>query len=610
MEFSFSMDATPRVAIDANAPLFASVVGIAADLGGSECVFRTPDGQTHVMTHQVLQAMDCCRAFLTLAEHTQAVRQVIPSAPAEGITRVLESLVARRLLISEQDFIAALQTQAATAADAPLQLLIRAGERGEGAAPLLQSLAAAGDWRERVTQLTLLSATANATVRAQQQAQLDALSTQTGARTRLIDAVELQARLKRLAGKDPQLLQALDALVASGSTATPGQAFNLALPLLAGQRSLLLDEHARWPLRRHPEFRRGIELRPVDRVAARFFNTHADALNAGTAEVQGEYLSEHDLACGATLGSLFAPERSSAWKAGDLRGVALSEFLTDAGATTIIGTLTGARGAPRSLRGEDLFVLDAQSRAAFNGDRERYLAQLQRAQLWTGTRRAALTRHSADLPLTLDARQFMPFALPFGGGAGSGLAAMLRIARPEAVLLHLPDAIGYADSGRIAAGDIGKQAVTPDFDRFAADYLTARVGDIRAQSGALRLQTAAALLQDLAESSPPALTAFALEYLQFARSDLISQLQRAAEEAGADAPLHWLADLRSIVTVNGRALVQADVPQLGGEPVSDAAGFATRLREQLQQAAGAMQAWPILWDRIQDEAASSKGGWV
>ncbi len=599
MEFNFSMDATPRVAVNAGAPLFASVVGVASDLGGGECVFRTTDGQTHVMTHQVLQAMDHCRSFLSLSEHVQAVRQVIPSAPAEGIARVLDSLVTRRLLISEQDFIGAMQAQTERASDAPLQMLIRAADRSEGVLRLLQSLAAASDWQEHIGQITLLSGATTSGVRAQLQASLESLGQASGRRVRMIDVGDCQARLRRVAGTDAQLLKSLEPLLGAKSPLSAGQSFNLAMTVIVGGRGLILDEHVQWPLQRHAEFRRGLELRPVDQVSARFSAAVGDAGAEGL-------LREHDLACGASLGNLLGSDRSSAWKLGDLRGVSLSEFLTDSGDCRIIGTIAGARGGLRSMSVEDLFLLDAESRHSFSADRERYLAQLQRANVWTGTRRAALTRRSSDLPFTLDASGFLPFALPGGGSAGSAFSGMLSMVRPNATLLQLPDAIGYDDGGRGAA-EIGKQPLTPDFDRFVTDFLVTRTPDIRAGSAVARMHTAAAMLRDLAEAGQADLTTFSAEYLQYTRSDLIGRLQRAAEEAGADAPVHWLADLRAIVTANGRALVQSQLPQLLGDTDADTETFASRLAQRLQQIADVMEAWPILWDRLQDEASSAKG---
>jgi hypothetical protein len=563
MEFSFSMDATPRVAIDTNAPLYASVPGSATDLGSGECVLRTLDGETHAMTIQVLQALDRCRPFLTLAEHAQAVRQVIPSAPPEGIARVLDSLIARRLLVSEKDFVAKLQTQAATAA--PLHLVIRCGDRAEGAVRLLQSLGEQRDWRDRIGTVTLLSAATQADVRAAQQAALDGFAAAADRRAGLVAAADLRATLRKSLAGDGAVL---DPLFATSAAIGSAQSFNLALPLLAGRRVLLLDDESVWPLRRHAEYRRGIELRGVDRTDARFHGSLAEALAAGGADPGSELLREHDLACGAPLGSLLAVERESGWRAGDLRGIGIADIHGARGDADIVATLSGRRGALRALAVEDFYTLDGESSASFGSDRERYLAQLQRAWLWNGSRRAALANVAHDWPLTIDARGFLPFALPGGNAAAQSFTALLRLARPQSLLLHRPDAIGQAEAGALAQ----------------------------------RLQTAAALLDDLAASTPAALADFASEYLQFVRGDLVHRLQRATEEAGADAPVHWLADLRAIVTVNGRALVQPGAPRLDGDG-GEGERFAPWLAERLRATSAAMRAWPALWDRLVDMAA-------
>ncbi len=600
MEFNYSMDASPRLQIDPNAPLFASVMGSAADLGGGECVFRTRDGNTHVMTHQVLQALDRCRSFLSIAEHTQSVREILPKVPADGIRRVLESLIARRLLISEADFISDLRGEAVSSSSAPMQMVIRAGSRIDAAQRLLNSLLAATDWHRRVDRIVLLNETSNASVRAALQPALQSLATASGCSVRLVDASEQRDRLRRLAGKESHLQAALSTLF-GGDNASVGQRFNLALSLCIGRRALLLDEHMQWPLHRHPEFRRGLELRAVDQVAARFHPTVVDAIAAGSNNPDDALFDEHAEICGADLGAMFANERAGNWRHGDLRGKSLSDFIAEKGTAPVLATYTGSRGYRRGLDVEDQFLLDAQSRQSFNHDRDAYLRQLGQGSVWTGVRQTSLTSRAAMFPLTLDARQPLPFAMPFGASAGAALGNMLRVFRPDAVAVQVPDAIAIAEPLASTSSEIGKRARTPELDAFIADYLGGRLHDIHANAPAARALTAAALLRDLAASADSTLAAYISEYVQFVRSELIGKLQRAAEEAGKDAPLHWLADLRAIVTINGRALIDANAARLAG-----AAEDIAVLRAQLLQVADALTAWPALWDRIRDDAASAQ----
>src|SRR5438128_1830738 len=86
--------ATPK--IDPNAPTFASEDGLVASLSSQECVFQVRrSGETHVMTFQVLQAMDQCREFRTLDEHAARIQSSIPALASkrEDVRRVLDSLV-------------------------------------------------------------------------------------------------------------------------------------------------------------------------------------------------------------------------------------------------------------------------------------------------------------------------------------------------------------------------------------------------------------------------------------------------------------------------------------------------------------------------------------
>ena len=104
-----TMSATaPASRVDPDAPLFASEDGVVASLSNNECIFQMRrTGDTHVMTYQVLQALDQCREFRPLDEHITRIQTTIQGLPAqrEGVQRVLESLAQRGLLVSDADFL-------------------------------------------------------------------------------------------------------------------------------------------------------------------------------------------------------------------------------------------------------------------------------------------------------------------------------------------------------------------------------------------------------------------------------------------------------------------------------------------------------------------------
>src|SRR3954451_17957683 len=64
--------------LDPDAPLFASEDGLVASLSAQECIFQIKrSGDTHVMTFQVLQALDQCREFRSLDEHSARIESTI-----------------------------------------------------------------------------------------------------------------------------------------------------------------------------------------------------------------------------------------------------------------------------------------------------------------------------------------------------------------------------------------------------------------------------------------------------------------------------------------------------------------------------------------------------
>ena len=60
--------------VDPAAPLYASEDGVVASLSNNECIFQVKrSGETHVMTFQVLQALDQVREFRSLDEHVSRI---------------------------------------------------------------------------------------------------------------------------------------------------------------------------------------------------------------------------------------------------------------------------------------------------------------------------------------------------------------------------------------------------------------------------------------------------------------------------------------------------------------------------------------------------------
>jgi hypothetical protein len=143
-QFNYGAQPAPPVPlrIDPSAPLFASEDGMVASLSSHECIFvakRT--GEPHVMTFQVLQALDQCREFRTLDEHIARIQSTISglTGKRDEIKRVLDSLAQRELLVSDQQFFERVRSAPATPPKMRA-VFIRACDRPAQIEQLLRSL--------------------------------------------------------------------------------------------------------------------------------------------------------------------------------------------------------------------------------------------------------------------------------------------------------------------------------------------------------------------------------------------------------------------------------------------------------------------------------------
>lgn len=596
MDFNFSMDLSPRPATDPNAPLYASLPGVMAHLGGGECMLRGTDGESHVMTVQVLQALDQCRSFAPLAEHVATVQSSLPKVPAEGIRRVLEGLLARRLLLVETDFVAGLaRSTAGPQANATLRVLI---DGGADPAAWFDALAI-GAAAPRL-------AAAEGVWLAESAAPVAAAAAR-GMRLRAIDPTAAVAAIQRRLALPADQRSLLAELIGGGRASSPAQAFNLRLLIACGGRALHLGGRQSPPIHRHPAFRRGLELRPHAEYPLRFFADDDAASQAGQAD-DGALMAWQLDALGASVGDLLHIKGDSAWQPGDLRGVAIGELPPRIEQARVVATEFGVRGIAESGDREPWFLIDPESRVQLTQDRERYLDFLERGRVWTGARRATLVQRSEREPMALDARGLLGYAPVAGRDHALGFSLLTRLADPGAQVLRVPVAT-LASGPAPATLPIGKTARQPSLTQFVADFLDSRLTDIHANAPDARMHTGSALLDDLAGARDAQLIEFTAEYLQFVRSSWIGALQRIDELAGAAAPIHWRADLRAIVTANGKALVASGLPLLADLPAVDsAAALASSLRAALRHEAEHMRLWPLVWQRAA-ECASADPRW-
>ena len=582
-------------------PMFASVDGRVASLSNSECIFQARDGgELHVMTHQVLQALDQCREFRTLDEHVARVASVIPGLAGQGeaVRRVLGGLIERGVMRSDQQFLDGLVASGSRASLPLRALVIRACDRPAQVRALLDSLQAHQARFDRRDSVLLVDDSRNADHQREHQQLLAQHGAATGAPVRWIGPAQARAVSERLAKARPDAAAVLPGLLqqdAAQSGFGGGRGYNLALLLTAGAALGLIDDDYLLPFHRASVARDGFEPMAWTPFAARFPD------NAEAAMAHGELLDEDGLAMqhellGSPLAAVLGdPSGRYRLQRELLRGHSLARLSHLRADARIIATFTGSRGASFTSDSAWLYQLPADSRNDFWADRDRYLRNIEADAVEFAPARLVAREFGLFTPFMLDNSQLLPCTSVQGRGEDGLFGVVGNYMHPASLSLHLPITIGHRQEAARGRFERATQALTPGFNRFLRDWVRNQAVPARAGDPAARLELLAAQMEDLARASVTHRVEVLDEYLRYVRADLIEQLQQQLL-AEPKAPVYWAADVRSIVEANGRALLAGAAPRLDEWPQDiDAAGCAQRLAERCQSLADAYRHWPALW---------------
>jgi len=600
-QFNYPAPGTaPVLKPDPNAPVYAAEDGRVASLSSQECIFLVKrSGEPHVMTFQVLQALDLCREFRTLDEHVARIQSTIAglSGKRDDIRRVLEGLVQRKLLLSDAGFIERLR-QAPERTPAPLRgVFIRACDRPEQLANLLRSLA---DYERRhranrryvVLDDSVLPACVN-----EQRDLLREFARTTGCKVNYVGAAERGKLVERMARAQPRAREVLAQLLQREAHPHAqrfggGRGWNLALLLSAGARLALIDDDERVPLRRFDAARAGLDPNPNSALQAHFFSSMEQALGAGV-EIDEDPFALHLEACGKPLGALVGGAYPLDREA--LRGLNLGRLDLLTPGARVISTQNGSYGSARTATALWLYQLDGASRAEFWRDRESYLRNVEAQFLLCGVHQARAWEVAGFSPFTLDNSEFLPCTNPVGRAEDSLGNALTRYCLPETLSLELPVAIGHVQEAARRRSPQTLAASQPRVNDFLRDFVRQQSGLFKAEDPGARLQLMAEVLRDLARAGESERIAHLREYLSYVRADVIDRLQHQIE-AASDAPVYWQADARAIVQANAKMLLAEAPPRLADWPEDlDAAGCARMLGTELNLFADACEHWPALW---------------
>ncbi|SFN71026.1 hypothetical protein [Dokdonella immobilis] len=581
--------------------MFASETGRVAALSSSHCLFRSRDGTAHIMTGQVLQALGLCSEFRSLDEHVARIELAVSSLQGQrdAIRRTLEDLVRRGLLLRDEDYIARL-LNAPVRTQAPFYgVLIRACDRPDRLAQLLGSLA---DYERKFgagRRYVLLDDSAQPANVARHREQLRKFARSTGCEVRHVGQVEATRLAEAFTQAVPQAKHAVAPLLLRQAQAEShrfggGRSRNIALALSAGARLILLDDDLILPLRRAETSRDGLDPDPNASAQPHFHSSMAQALESGLV-IDEDPFEMHLHVCGQFLGARargrYALSRDS------LHGLSLDQLQPYAAESHIVTTHHGSYGSSRSESTLWLYgIADPVARAQFWCDQTSYLRNLGAHHLFYGVGQAQARAFSGFTPFALDNSRMLPCTNPIGRAEDSLGNALIHYCQPESVSLELPVAIGHVQEGLRERFENTTAARAPRVNDFLREFVRRQFASSRAEEPGQRLRFLSHELRDLAHARPGDRLESLREFRSYVHAGIVERLQHQLETAKG-APAYWQDDVRAIVNVQTRELLDAGVvPRLAEWPGDiDAAGCARALAKELSSLADACEHWPALW---------------
>lgn len=550
--------------------LYASVPGRAALLGEGEVVFYDADmDRNHVMTEQVLRALDLCRGFQPMGVHVQRLAEAVSGLQGQqaAIRKVLENLATRGLLVTADACLQRL-TRAAKATPAPAgPIFIRTADRPAQLKALLASLASQHAQAALPSEIVVVDDSRDAESAAQNRQCVEHFREHYAIGCRLVDAQAWAGVPSLLADgvPEPDDLGGLLARHQGGQRGRIGGGVGRNLISLLGQgsRYFLLDDDFVFPLRRHPDGRAGVAFK-ASAWAARTYTSRDAALAAGGLDVQDPFAA-HLALCGQPLGALFrehpemrlVPESLLGWQP------STSGWMTSE--ARVLFTLNGHRGNTGASGISWLYLLGKQALAPLLADPAAFEGLRGDPPVWWGTDQLQVSRVGVFTPFAVDGSLPMPPTSPFGRGEDALSNALSVLMHADSVQVDLPWAIGHCQESSRDRSALLHEPERADVNHCFAELARQAKDEILAQDAWRRLLGFANRLEELSEASDAGLAGFLREHQTYARSQIIARLQDALKQ-WPDAPEVWRRDVNAMIEANGRAIIERAAPRFSGWP--------------------------------------------
>ncbi len=581
--------------------LLASVEGQAAMLSDEECVFHRHDnGEAHVMTLEVLQAMGACKAFNTRDHQIESIAKALPhlAENRSAIDSMLKTLQQRGLVESVNELVGRAVRQQGISSDeshdADADLYLMLGDEVPNAESLLQSVSARlGD--NRLPYRVFAVETCDDEDVASAHRDCIARCEADGHSVRYLDRAwqhRLHAHLSQVSGKT-------ESGRVTGSTVNQLNPHNVVNLITAGRKYLMLDDRHDISTKTLPHARPDrINLRSPNIFPAEFVPEDA-MFDSGLTDSQDDPLDLQNQLLGKSVASLVSGDAARQMERTALAGMSwlqLHETVTDA---TVLTTQPGSWGDSRIDSSLWFYSMPWQMTSAMRIDEKKYRALLHRPRLTEFYPSLQLANQSKYLPTGVDNRLLTP-PMPDSPGDHARLwYAWMRFTRPNGKVLHLPMMHEYRQP-RQGESPYAEEYV-PSFNRFMAEYVGSQHAQFRADYPEHRIESLATLYRDLSAASDHDCITLMREYLAYLRAGIISQLQQQLLSA-EQVPQFWYDDVTEWITVHGNALQRSDLPVFRGWQAGlTEADIADRMREELDRAADMLEFWTPMWHSCMDQ---------
>ena len=575
-----------------SASLYASVAGMAAPLLDDECMFLPgAGGGSHPMTLDVLQAMDQCRNFGTVQAHVETIAAGLPalSGHRDAITKVLEFLINRGLMVSAESMLASITSRASEETlPAPLTCVIFTDQRPLALKRLATSLGAYESHFGRGLRYTVIDQSRSKEMVERNASALSPLR-DTGAVIDHLDREWQRRLIAHLAGNAGLTVETLHGALA-GTTGTGG-GLNLALLLSAGSRCILMDDQFALNGMQRPGAKTGLDIRPQ---AGEPLTLARDAETLRTSLLP---LNEDPMAlplalCGANLGTVLTRQGL----AGELAGLpysVLQEFTHDC---QVLTATLGSWGDSRYPDSQWLYRISPDALGSQLESRDTYYEFLRRPALARGFGQVQVSRVGRSAPGLIDNRNLLPPA-PVGSlDDRFGFQTWLHFIYPASAAISVPVLLEYRAH---LSPQVQATPLPPSPARFLGELALVRMDECAAEDPTNRFHYLSAVYQDLAAGSSEHLQEALRQFLVHTSSDRIRQIQQAMDATG-QAPEYWRADAKNWLEFEVAQLSGDSAPLLAGwDPGFDGAQAAESLRETVGSSASLLRHWPGLWTACQ-----------